>query len=88
MRLRESAGWQATTGGFAMKLTTEQRVVLAFFDAHYAGAMRCAGKWCWADDIKADPELAIRFLKDWSDEQRYDELLSAWLAEPKGAVRQ
>jgi hypothetical protein len=52
------------------RLTTEQQVVLAFFDAHDAGAMRCQGRWAWADDIRNDPNLASRFLKDWADEQR------------------
>jgi hypothetical protein len=70
------------------KLTPAQRVVIAFFDAHNAGGMRCQGKWVWADEIAADPALAIRFIDDWADEQRDGELLHAWLADDDKAVRQ
>ena len=70
------------------KLTTEQHVVLAFFDAHDAGAMRLAGKWVWADDIRNDPALAISFIKDRAEEYRGGEMLRAWLAPIGKAVRQ
>jgi hypothetical protein len=67
------------------KLTTEQRVVLAFFDAHDASALRLAGKWVWADDIRNDPALAISFIKDRADGYRDSEMLRQWLA-PRGKV--
>jgi hypothetical protein len=67
-----------------MKLTTEQQVVLAFFDAHHAGAMRCQGRWLWANDIRNNPDLAVRFLKDRADAYRDGELLRAWLAPQRG----
>jgi hypothetical protein len=52
------------------KLTTDQLVAIAFLDSHAAAAMRCRGRWVWADDIRNDPNLASCFLKDWADEQR------------------
>ena len=45
-------------------MTTEQLVVLAFFDCHDAKAMRFEGRWVWADDIRRDPQLAARFIED------------------------
>jgi hypothetical protein len=51
-------------------MTTDQLVALAFLDSHAAAAMRCRGRWVWADDIRNDPNLASCFLKDWADEQR------------------
>ena len=68
------------------RLTTEQQVVLAFF--HDAGAMRLAGKWVWADDIRNDPALAVRFIEDRAEEDRGGEMLRAWLAPIGKAVRQ
>jgi hypothetical protein len=87
------AGPMATLGRptperFAMsKLTTEQQVVLAFFDVHHAGAMRCQGRWAWAwaDEIHSNPDLAIRFLKDWADAYRDGEMLRAWFAPQSGS---
>jgi hypothetical protein len=69
-------------------MTPKQLVALAFLDSHDAAAMRCRGPWVWATDIRNDPELASRFIKDWSDEQRDSELLRAWLAPSGKAVRQ
>ena len=51
--------------------------MLAFFDAHNAAAMRCQGRGLWAADIRNNPDLATRFLKDWADEQRNDKLQAA-----------
>jgi hypothetical protein len=69
-------------------MTTDQLVALAFLDSHAAAAMRCRGRWVWADDIRNDPKLASRFIQDWSDEQRDSEMLRVWLAEPTGQVQQ
>ena len=70
------------------KLTTEQLVALAFFDAHGAAAMRCMGRWVWADDIRNDPALAVRFIEDRTEEDRGGGMLRAWLAPQGKAVRQ
>ena len=67
------------------KLTTEQHVVLAFFDAHDAAAMRHAGKWVWADDIRNNPALATSFIKHQAEEYRD---MRAWLAPIGKVVRQ
>ena len=69
------------------KLTTEQQVVLAFFDAHDA-AMRCMGRWVWAKEIRRDPDLAAKFIKDQAEEYRGGEMLRQWLAPRGTAVRQ
>ena len=68
-----------------LKLTTEQRIVLAFFARHRAGAVRL--RWVWADDIRDDPALAIRFIQDRAEEYR-GEMLRQWLAPIGKAVRQ
>jgi hypothetical protein len=68
------------------KLTTEQLVVLAFFDAHDAAAMRSRGRWVWATQILHSPDLAAQFLKDWRDDQRNEELLQAWIAPAQGSL--
>ena len=70
------------------ELTTEQHVVLAFFDAHGAAAMRLAGKWIWADEIRRNPDLAVRFIADHVDGYRNSEMLRAWLAPRGKAVQQ
>ena len=70
------------------KLTTEQQVVLAFFDAHDVNAMRCMGRWIWADEIRRNPDLAVRFIADHADGYRNSEMLRAWLAPIGKAVRQ
>ena len=71
------------------KLTAAQLTVIAFFDCYDAAAMRLAGRWVWADDIRNDPGLAVRFIKDRAEGYRNSELLNAWLApQPKDAVRQ
>ena len=71
-----------------VKLTTEQLVVLAFLDAHDGAAMRLAGKWVWADDIRNDPALAISFIKHRAEEYRDGAMLRAWLAPIGKAVLQ
>ena len=71
------------------KLTVEQQVVLAFFfDAHDAAAMRCMERWIWADEIRNNPDLAVRFVADHADGYRGSEMLRAWLAPIGTAVRQ
>jgi len=71
-----------------LKLTAEQRVVLAFFACHRAGAMRLHGRWVWADDIRRDPALAISFIKNRAEDYRDCEMLRQWLAPRGKAVRQ
>ena len=48
----------------SVKLTAEQSVVLAYYAAHDCGAMRFRGRWVWADEIRAKPDLARRFIQD------------------------
>jgi hypothetical protein len=72
------------------KLTTEQRVVLAFFAAHRCGAMRFRGRWLWAHEVRNDPAIAAAFIKDRADDaypesDRDTAMLRAWLAPQKGA---
>ena len=88
---RQCSGGLTTGDDLTMsKLTTEQHVVLAFFDAHGAAAMRLARqRWVWADDIRNDPASGrSASSKIDAEEYRGGEMLRAWLAPIGKAVRQ
>jgi hypothetical protein len=75
------------------KLTTEQRVVLAFFAAHRCAAMRFRGKWLWISEVRNDPAIAAAFIKDRADDpypenDRDTAMLRAWMAADTGGRRQ
>ena len=74
----------------SVKLTAEQRVVLAYYAAHDCGAMRFRGRWVWADEVRANPDLARRRDENhYRDDRDNSEMLRLWLtSEPKGKVRQ
>jgi hypothetical protein len=77
----------------SVKLTAEQRVVLAYYAAHDCGAMRFRGRWVWADEVRSKPDLARRFIQDrdendYRDDRDNSEMLRVWLAPSGKAVRQ
>jgi hypothetical protein len=67
------------------KLTTAQRVVLAYYDVHRVGAMKFEGRWLWRAEVRENPDIAVRFIKDRSDGYRDSAMLRAWLAPDHGA---
>jgi hypothetical protein len=71
------------------KLTLEQRAAIALFRVHRAGAMKLAGRWVWINDIRRDPSLATRFIRDRCDgtdpeHSRDAAMLREWLAPEHG----
>jgi hypothetical protein len=45
-------------------MSTAQLVVLAWFDAKRARALKHRGRWVWTSQIRKDPKLAEEFIRE------------------------
>lgn len=66
------------------QLTRAQRLVLAHFAKHHCGFMRFEGGWLKSDEVRRNPDLALRFIEDRAVRYRDRVLLQAWLAPDSG----